>query len=797
MATATQGVWAIDIGANSLKAVRMRQGQDGLEVTGFDYVEHSQMLSAGNLSEEQKQEIVAATIHQFVQRNSTGADEVAVSIAGQSCFVRFVKLPPVEQKGILKVVQYEAVQQIPFDINEVEWDWQLMGDPNSQNKEVGIFAIKNDVISSILDHCSRENMRVSCVQISPIALYNYLLYDQNNFGKDGKTTVILDMGTESTTLVACTKNGLWQRTIRIGGNTFTEAIADAFNLKFQKAEKLKRNAAMSKHMRQLFGAMRPVFTDFGSEVQRSLGFYTSGAKNATVSKLIVLGGGMRLQGIAKYLQQSLSIPVVKPDSFERLTFSQDVSSAKFHANVADFAVVYGLGAQLLDDVVIKTNLLPRNIARMMAWTRKAKLFTIAAGILLVVSILGLVKATLDKSQYNSDDNIRIRRAVKTVAAAGQKAQNDLKKEKARNSKLGSAIKKQMDVFKYRDVVPLLNQAILSCLPNADNNAQQGQLYKAFEAADPATVMSFPRSQRKQLFITGLTVTYAPKLTEASLEKPTKGKGIRRKKSDVGMDGMMPGMMPGMMMPGMMMPGMPGGGGKFSPNKFKRKFGKGGEEEDEDIKEGAGFVVFIEGYSPYRNIKELLEPAGVTADRSRWGFITRLIHLDKVIPGCRFELFAKNSSSHFKYKSGDVIIGDDEMPVIVGIREEIERVSKELEKPEASSRGSTRRTVGERADRIEVEEVLIDPLTGEETSRVVDIWTQDEIDAGNAPEDARAGDIKFDPLTGKKEYIMRDTWFRIQAKFLWKNAPDSKNETDKSANKKPRTKRKKTRLKRKK
>jgi len=702
MATATQGVWAIDIGANSLKAVRMRQGQDGLEVTGFDYVEHSQMLSAGNLSEEQKQEIVAATIHQFVQRNSTGADEVAVSIAGQSCFVRFVKLPPVEQKGILKVVQYEAVQQIPFDINEVEWDWQLMGDPNSQNKEVGIFAIKNDVISSILDH-----------------------------------------------------------------------------------------------MRQLFGAMRPVFTDFGSEVQRSLGFYTSGAKNATVSKLIVLGGGMRLQGIAKYLQQSLSIPVVKPDSFERLTFSQDVSSAKFHANVADFAVVYGLGAQLLDDVVIKTNLLPRNIARMMVWTRKAKLFTIAAGILLVVSILGLVKATLDKSQYNSDDNIRIRRAVKTVAAAGQKAQNDLKKEKARNSKLGSAIKKQMDVFKYRDVVPLLNQAILSCLPNADNNAQQGQLYKAFEAADPATVMSFPRSQRKQLFITGLTVTYAPKLTEASLEKPTKGKGIRRKKSDVGMDGMMPGMMPGMMMPGMMMPGMPGGGGKFSPNKFKRKFGKGGEEEDEDIKEGAGFVVFIEGYSPYRNIKELLEPAGVTADRSRWGFITRLIHLDKVIPGCRFELFAKNSSSHFKYKSGDVIIGDDEMPVIVGIREEIERVSKELEKPEASSRGSTRRTVGERADRIEVEEVLIDPLTGEETSRVVDIWTQDEIDAGNAPEDARAGDIKFDPLTGKKEYIMRDTWFRIQAKFLWKNAPDSKNETDKSANKKPRTKRKKTRLKRKK
>ena len=102
MAVVTTGIWAIDIGANSLKAVHMRPGTDGPEVIGFDYVEHSRMLSVGHLSEDQKQQIVSETIHKFVQQNTVGQDEVAISIAGQSCFVRFVKLPPVEQKGLLK-----------------------------------------------------------------------------------------------------------------------------------------------------------------------------------------------------------------------------------------------------------------------------------------------------------------------------------------------------------------------------------------------------------------------------------------------------------------------------------------------------------------------------------------------------------------------------------------------------------------------------------------------------------------------------------------------------------------------
>jgi type IV pilus assembly protein PilM len=178
MASAVRGVWAIDIGSNALKALRMHQGGNGLEVLDFAYLEHSKNLSSGEVRTDEKSRFVSETLHKFLEDNDIGKEEVAISIAGQNSFARFIKLPPVEPKKIPEIVQFEAVQQIPFDINEVEWDWQLMENEDSPDKEVGLFAIKNELISDVMDHFTKENFRVTCVQIAPMALYNFAYYDR-------------------------------------------------------------------------------------------------------------------------------------------------------------------------------------------------------------------------------------------------------------------------------------------------------------------------------------------------------------------------------------------------------------------------------------------------------------------------------------------------------------------------------------------------------------------------------------------------------------------------------------------
>ena len=85
-----------------------------------------------------------------------------------------------------------------------------------------------------------------------------MVYDRPELVKsETKATVVINIGTETTDLVVCSKGAVWQRCVPMGGNSFTRAIAEAFKLNFDKAEKLKRTAAMSKYARQVFQAMRP------------------------------------------------------------------------------------------------------------------------------------------------------------------------------------------------------------------------------------------------------------------------------------------------------------------------------------------------------------------------------------------------------------------------------------------------------------------------------------------------------------------------------------------------------------
>lgn len=152
MAAKINGVWAIDVGDNSLKALHLQQGEEGYEVIGFDYIEHSKVLSPDNVTPEERSDIIAETVQEFIGRNEIGNDEVAISVAGHNSFARFIEPPPMEEKEIPRIVQYEAVQQIPFDINEVEWDWQIMEGGQGAKREVGIFAVKNDLVGELLEH---------------------------------------------------------------------------------------------------------------------------------------------------------------------------------------------------------------------------------------------------------------------------------------------------------------------------------------------------------------------------------------------------------------------------------------------------------------------------------------------------------------------------------------------------------------------------------------------------------------------------------------------------------------------
>ncbi len=386
-----QPVWALDIGQAALKALKLVPGEspDTVEAVAFDYVEHPKILSQPDADPDA---LVREALATFMDRNDLKGCKVAIAVPGQAGLVKFIKLPPVEKKRIPDIVKFEAKQQIPFALEEVIWAYQQIGDDEEGGDddftmaEVGLFAMKRDQINRAILPYRASGIEVDIVQMGPIALYNFIAADQLK-GSDIKGSVVLiDVGADHTDLIITDGTRIWQRNVPIGGNHFTRALTKELKLTFAKAEHLKRNATKAPDPKAVFTAMRGVFNDFASEINRSIGFYTSVNRSAKIVKVVGLGNGFKLPGLQKFLQQNLNgLDVEKCDKFQKLVGDEVITAPQFHENLASFAVAYGLALQGIGKAPVKTNLLPPEIEQVRL-IRAKKPWVLAASALIMLGL---------------------------------------------------------------------------------------------------------------------------------------------------------------------------------------------------------------------------------------------------------------------------------------------------------------------------------------------------------------------------------------------------------------------------
>ena len=205
-------VWGIEIGQSALKALRCSQVDGEVVASAFDYIEYPKILSQ---PEAVPEELIADAMLQLLERNDAFNEKICISVPGQSGLAKFFKPPPVEVKKVADIVRYEARQQIPFDLNDVIWDFQTMPgsmieDGYALESEVGLFAMKREQAYRQLAPFDDANMEVDIVQLAPLALYNMIAYDRMNerleneaFDADNPppSTVVLSIGTDSSDLI--------------------------------------------------------------------------------------------------------------------------------------------------------------------------------------------------------------------------------------------------------------------------------------------------------------------------------------------------------------------------------------------------------------------------------------------------------------------------------------------------------------------------------------------------------------------------------------------------------------------
>ncbi len=470
-------VWGIDIGQCALKALRCRPSDDESVITAeaFDYIEYPKILSQPDADPA---ELVREALELFLSRNTVRGDTVAISVSGQSGLARFIKLPPVESRKIPDIVKYEARQQIPFALEDVVWDYQQMAGGSEEDgfaleTEVGLFAMKRDQVERALKPFEDAGIEVDIVQLTPLTIYNYTVFDQMNdlppadqYDPENppESLVVLSLGTDTTDLVITNGYRVWQRSIPLGGSHFTKALTKELRLTFAKAEHLKKNAAQADDPKAVFQAMRPVFNDLLTQIQRSIGFFTSIDRGAKIGRVVALGNAMRLPGLQKYLSQNLGHQVVEVQKYRGVTGEAVTKAPAFKENLLSFAVCYGLVLQGLGKANLSTNLLPPEIVTdRLIRDKKPWAVAMVAALLLgcTINFLGHWRAWNSVNASKFSGALSQAGSAEQEASSGKSAYEGAKGEFAQQKQIGDGLVGNVDGrLLWLEMLTALDQ----CLP---------------------------------------------------------------------------------------------------------------------------------------------------------------------------------------------------------------------------------------------------------------------------------------------------------------------------------------------
>ncbi|MFP6769258.1 MAG: type IV pilus assembly protein PilM, partial [Planctomycetaceae bacterium] len=482
----SQDVWGIEIGQAGLKAIQLRyaEGADQVLAMDYDYVPFPKILSQPDAIPA---ELIPEALDTFLERKDVLGAKVAISVPGPTSLARFINLPPVESNKVAEIVKYEAKQQIPFDLDEVIWDYQKISgsvDEDSGymlNAEVGLFAMKRDQVFETLQPFLDKGLEIDLVQIAPLALHNFVCYDQMGVRIDDEPidgeeyTIVLDMGTDNTTLLITNGVKIWIRNVPLGGNHFTRALTKDMKLTFSKAEHLKCNATRAPDPRAVFKALRPVFDDYVSEIQRSIGYFSSVNREAKISKVLGVGNGFKLAGLQKFLQQSLrDMEVERTETLQAAIGEKVLNASMFQDNILTFAVPYGLALQAMELTRVHTTLLPREIARARTIRKKKPWAVVAASLLLAgLAVDVLPRGCVDHSVRNPGVVAAAQKSNKVVDGFNQTKSNF----DGQKGVFTGEISRQQTLLggsDRRDLVPEVFRAINECLPRDVGNQKDAQ-----------------------------------------------------------------------------------------------------------------------------------------------------------------------------------------------------------------------------------------------------------------------------------------------------------------------------------
>ncbi len=399
--------FGLDLGESAIKLIEIKKTRDGFRLTKGRLVELDLDPTFDDV--EKRSTVVKEKLKELLAEEHITSGVVALSIPSQSVFIRFLRVPKIAKGKIEQIIQYEAQLQVPFPINEVIWSYGVFETYDSPETDVMLVAVKRDIVEEKLNLLRDMSLEVDFVEVSYFSIFNAI-----DFVGDIKDKLILDIGAKNTNIIIVEEHKIWTRTLLIGGNDFTKAIASQLKISFKEAEALKRkegiiaangdDRALSPHAGEISDALNPVLIEMMADISKSIGYYKSQFGETKVIKEVVLtGGSSKIKNIDRFIRENLDIPTKPFNIFEKIKNDVDFTPTDNFSRRMDATV--GLALKTVTPLYTKTNLLPREILKAKEFEKK-RWYIFGSLIMAILILATLTNFVMWRNKQKADDLIK-------------------------------------------------------------------------------------------------------------------------------------------------------------------------------------------------------------------------------------------------------------------------------------------------------------------------------------------------------------------------------------------------------
>lgn len=340
----------LDIGSRSIKASQISETKKGKTLDRFGIIDIAPGLIEDGAIKDAEQ--VSDTIRQLFRNYGIKGQNVALSVGGYAVIVKKIIVQSMPEEQLQDTISFEAEQYIPFDISDVNLDFQILGENESNPNQMNVLlvAAKKEMVNDYVNLAQLAGLNPCIIDVDAFALQN--IYEFNYSPSEDENIALIDIGASKTSLnILKGSTSVFMRDVSLGCGQINQKIASLIDCSLEEAEQIKFGDQSDKITAgDLSGIVSSVVSDWCTEIRRALDFFYSTYPDDQIIKIILSGGGGNIKEFRQLLSVETSAEVATINPFEALHVDTNRFDVDFLKRIAPQASIsMGLATRKVDD----------------------------------------------------------------------------------------------------------------------------------------------------------------------------------------------------------------------------------------------------------------------------------------------------------------------------------------------------------------------------------------------------------------------------------------------------------------